>query len=449
MPASFPLCNRLAVLLLLSCLLSSPAWSASPPSPEAELREKIRRFPQEASYYEALANLLLERLRTDWARQDPTASGASFQSQIENFQRRAQELRYLYGKVQELKPRQVEVLLQLAEIHYLYLGQTQEAEKLLQEATRLAPEHPKVVIALADFTYYHSGKRAEALEQLRKALQKQPGQPDLLITLADLLSTPPLELKDYSEAKTLLSQALETQPQAHNLRLMLGQVWVREATRDELKPDKAGLNTALQLFQHVTELDPSNERAWLELANTAQQLGQYPMAEQALRILLKQYPQHIQARLLLGDNLLVQAGAGLDQGLYGPQAAEADQWYQSLLPVLQELPLNQRVQLFYNQGLLATVHGNALSRQPGSLLQAEQRYREAIAAFEKAQSIFDQASIINASLQKELGKAWHGLGLLLSQQPPRQSEAISCLQAACDLKYQESCHWLKQQGQHP
>lgn len=436
----------LGIPLVISSLLNMPMWAISPVVSETELRERIARFPKEAGPYETLAQLLLERLRKDWARQDYSSlSGASFQSQIENFQRRAQEILSLYRKIEEFKPKQVEILLQMAEIHYLYLGQTQQAQQLLEKASRLAPEHPQVIIALADFTFYHHGKRHEALEQLRKALQKHPHQPDVLITLADLLSTPPAESRDYIEAKTLLHQALEIQPQAQNLRLMLGQVWVREATRDEFNPDKASLKQALQLFQTVTTMDPQNETAWLEMAKTAQQLGQYTVAEQALRTLLKQFPNHIQGRLLLGDNLLIQASKDLDQGLYTAQAAEADQWYESLLPVLQEIPLSQQVQLFYNQGLLAVVHGQVLSLQSNSHHQAEQRLRAAIAAFEKAQHIFDQISIINASLQKDLAKAWHYLGLLLWQNPSRQTEAISCLETACSLNYADSCTWLKQQ----
>ncbi|PIQ29257.1 hypothetical protein COW36_17265 [bacterium (Candidatus Blackallbacteria) CG17_big_fil_post_rev_8_21_14_2_50_48_46] len=448
MSSRFHFFKRFVKGLLLGSLLLAPLPALTAPLNETELRERIVRFPKEADNYQLLAELLLENLRSDWAKQDPSLSGASFQAQTESFARRAKELLFLYNKVQELKPNQIEVLLQLAEVQYLFLGQAQESEKTLNQAATLAPDNPKVVMALADFTYYHKGKRADALDLLRKALSKQPSQADLLITLSDLLSTPPLDPnKDYEEAKTLLNQALEKSPQAHNLRLMLGRVWGRQATRDELKIDKLGLAIALKLFENVTQSDPQNQTAWIEQARAQQELGQFAEAEQSLRQLLSFSPRDPQARLMLGDILLIEASQALDQGKFSPQAAEAESWYLKLEQEgqLQELAPNQRVQLFYNQGLLARVQAAELAATPSQKAEAEKRFREAIAAYEKVQTIFDQMSIFNNALQKELGKAYYGLGLLLQGQE-RAAEGIAILQTACSLKNQESCDWLKKHG---
>jgi tetratricopeptide (TPR) repeat protein len=441
----FRRCFRLAPALLLALLLQAATAPLS--AEENRLREQIIRSPRDAQAHERLAEWLLERLRADWARQDPNVSGASFQAQAADFERRARELLFLYGKVQALQTPRAETLLQLAEIQYLYLGQPQEAEKHLREAVQLAPNNPKVIIAQADFICFHHGKRAEGLALLRTALAQQPGQQDLLITLSDLLSTPPATPADYAEAKTLLTQALEKAPAADTLRLMLGRVWGREATRDELKIDKVGLEGALKLFQAVTQAAPENALAWLEQARAAQQLGRYREAEQALRRQLALTPADPQGRLLLGDTLLILAGQSLDQEQYSPEAAEADQWYQKLVSdnQLSDLALNQRVQLFYNQGLLARIEATTLARQNAHWPRAEARYQAAIAAFEKAQAIFDQVNILNPALQRDLGRAWHGLGLLREQQQ-RHLEAVSMLQTACGLKLSESCDWLKK---HP
>lgn len=449
----FFLKSRFWTCLLLASLLSTPAWAQEIPAREVELREKIVKFPKEATHYEQLAQLLLERLRADWLRQDPSMRGASTLSVAEDFNRRARELIYLLEKVKELKPNQVELLIQMAEINYLFLGAPQESAKLLKQALEQAPQNPRVIIAYADFTFFDGGKRPEALEQLRKAIQTYPNETDFVITLADLLSTAVLDPKDYTEAKAVLGQALEKKPTAQNLRLMLARIWLREATRNELKIDKVGLAEALKLFQAVTTAEPTNEAAWSELAQTAQQLGEIDVAEAALRQVLLLQPKNALAKLLLGDVKLLQAGKDLDQGLYTAAAAEADQLYAQLVEAGQdrELAVTQRVQMYYNQGLLAMVEagvlaGKAPAANPGSnsdaLAPAEKRYRESIAHYEKAQMIFDNLNVLNPVLQKDLGKSYHGLGLLY-QKTERMAEAVGFIQTACSLKTEESCAWLK------
>lgn len=440
----FLLKPRFWKLLVLACLLSTPAWAAEMPPREMELREKIIQSPKVAEHYEQLAQLLLERLRADWLRQDPSMRGASTLSVAEDFNRRARELIYLLEKVKEIKPNQVELLIQMAEIHYLFLGSPQESAKLLKQALEQAPQNPRVIIAYADFTFFDSGKRAEALEQLRKAIQTYPSENDFVSTLADLLSTAVVDVKDYAEAKTVLGTALEKRPEAHNLRLMLARVWLREATRNELKIDKVGLAEALKLFQAVTAADPSNDAALSELAQTAQQLGEIALAESALRQLLLLQPQNALAKLLLGDVKLLQAGKELDQGLYTAAAAEADQLYAQLVENAQDsqLAVTQRVQMYYNQGLLAMVEASVLAAKAEMATQAEKRYRESIAHYEKAQMIFDNLNVLNPVLQKDLGKSYHGLGLLF-QKSERMAEAVGFFQTACSLKTEESCAWLK------
>ncbi|MGE3728842.1 MAG: tetratricopeptide repeat protein, partial [Candidatus Sericytochromatia bacterium] len=324
-------------------------------------------------------------------------------------------------------------------------GSPQESAKLLKQALEQAPQNPRVIIAYADFTFFDSGKRAEALEQLRKAIQTYPSENDFVITLADLLSTAVVDVKDYAEAKTVLGLALEKRPEAHNLRLMLARVWLREATRNELKIDKVGLAEALKLFQAVTAADPSNDAALSELAQTAQQLGEIALAESALRQLLLLQPQNALAKLLLGDVKLLQAGKELDQGLYTAAAAEADQLYAQLVENAQDsqLAVTQRVQMYYNQGLLAMVEASVLAGKTEMATQAERRYRESIAHYEKAQMIFDNLNVLNPVLQKDLGKSYHGLGLLF-QKSERMAEAVGFFQTACSLKTEESCAWLKQ-----
>ncbi|MBT9547887.1 MAG: tetratricopeptide repeat protein [Candidatus Sericytochromatia bacterium] len=448
----FLLKPRFSKLLVLACLLSVsawvsawvPAWAAEIPPNEVALREKIIQFPKVAEHYEQLAQLLLERLRADWLRQDPSMRGAATLSVAEDFNRRARELIYLLEKVKELKPNQVELLIQMAEIQYLFLGSPQESTKLLKQALEQAPQNPRVIIAYADFTFFDTGKRAEALDQLRKAIQTYPNENDFVITLADLLSTAVVDVKDYAEAKAVLSQALEKKPEAQNLRLMLARVWLREANRNELKIDKAGLGEALKLFQAVTIADPSNDAALSELAQTAQQLGEIELAESALRQLLSLQPQNALAKLLLGDVKLLQSGKELDQGLYPASAAEADQLYAQLVAAGQDsqLAVTQRVQMYYNQGLLAMVEAAILAAKTETAAQAEKRYRESIAHYEKAQMIFDNLNVLNPVLQKDLGRSYHGMGLLY-QKSERMAEAVGFIQTACSLKHDESCAWLK------
>jgi tetratricopeptide (TPR) repeat protein len=437
--------------ILLAGLLSAPTWATEISPRETELREKIVKFPQAAENYEQLAQFLLERLRADWLRQDPSLRGSATLDLAQDFNRRAKELVYLFDKVKELQPEKVELLVQMAEINYLFLGQPQESAKLLKQAIEQAPNNTRVIIAYADFTFFDSGKRAEALEQLRKAIQAHPNEMDFVITLADLLSTAPPELKDYAEAKALLNQALEKKPEGTNLRLMLGRVWQREATRNELKIDKEALAESLKVFQAVTIADPQSDTAWLEMARTAQELGLLPEADRALRQLLVLQPKNALAKLLLGDNLLLQISKELDQGLFPAQAQEADLLYLELVQSGQDkdLAVTQRVQMYYNQGLLAMVDATAQAAKANNLAafaSTEARFRASISAYEKAQNVFDNLNVINPTLQKDLGKSYHGLGLIYHKQE-RMAEAVGYFQTACSLKAEESCDWLKKHGQ--
>ncbi|MGV3526323.1 MAG: tetratricopeptide repeat protein [Candidatus Sericytochromatia bacterium] len=439
--------KTLSALLLTACLLTPclGASAQSAPPDEATLRQSLTAQPQNAQIPLQLANLLLERLRQDWARRDPNAPEADQLAQNAELERRAQELVSLYRKTISLQPASVEARVNLAEVQFIFLNQFEDAEALLQEALSEAPNSIPAVIAFAEFTYFVKGNGPQALDNLRKALQVHPQDPELSITLADLATSRSNKPGDFASARELLENALNQHPNHESLRYMLATVWVREAAIQPEQLDAAAAEKGLAIFLELFQSKPDADLA-LESAGVARSLGRLPQARFLVESALQRFPTDMRLRLLLGDLWLEQSAASLDSFTWSEELTTAESQYRQILatPSFRELISSQQVQLYYNLGLLAYIKGQSqISANPAQALthlqESERHYRQAMA-------IFDRINMINGPLQQDLARTLETRGKLQHQQQ-QTAPAVEAMREACTLKLESSCQWLRNQGQ--
>jgi tetratricopeptide (TPR) repeat protein len=431
--------RRLSLIFALSLALMAPVGAQTDPQIQ-RLRQQVEARPQVAAPYFQLAERLLVVLREDWGRRNNEPRPLSVEEGAV-FTQRANELIALYRQGLDLEPQNMDALLQLAETYSIFLGQVPEAEVLLMRGYELRPDYPPLLVTLAEFRYFQLGQRTEALELLRKAHGAQPQSPELAMTLADLLTYEAVDAAPFQEALKALETTLQKQPGQEAIHMMLGRVRVREASRDELKLDTLALDAAIAVFGKILQANPKQEEARLELARAYRLRGDGGAAEREARALRAQAPLNPEGLLLLGDILLESQAKALDQGQFPSAVKEAEQVYRQIIDqqLVSRLPISQQVQLYYNLGLLAHVEGNQLVTTAPA--QAIERQKSAIQAWEQTSRLFDAISVLNSSVQGDLGRAYRALAQL------RQgAEALSLYQKGCAFKDPDSCEWLKKNG---
>jgi len=166
-----------------------------------------------------------------------------------------------FRKAAELDPTYKNDLLQVAEVY--------EAKQQPDEALRIYEQFPENVGAQerAAQLLLGQGRAAEAIPRLEAAMKAQPTQANRMA-----LATAYINAKQFDKGTALVAQALQSEPNTYELRMMAGRL-----LRDQHKYNEA----SGQFFQ-ATKIKPDSADAWSDLAGTLVLAEQYPQAIVAL-----------------------------------------------------------------------------------------------------------------------------------------------------------------------
>jgi putative PEP-CTERM system TPR-repeat lipoprotein len=194
----------------------------------------------------------------------------------------------------------------LAAAFYAHVGDANAARRLLSEATQRDPQNLSLIFALAQLEI-SSQRPAEARTALSRVLDIDPQHLPGRLLLAEL----ELASGNTDAAKQALESARKSSPDAPLPRLLLARMalmhddasqasaLIDEALAGAPAPieihSAAGLlylnngrfDQALAHFDKVTDLDPANVTAWLNLGRAQQALGQHGAARESLMRALK------------------------------------------------------------------------------------------------------------------------------------------------------------------
>lgn len=383
----------------------------------------------------------LVQLREDWARRDPALKGPAQLDQQQTFQQRAMALGQAYESWLQNNPQSVNGWLELAEIHFVFLNRFDTAENYLSQALNRAPEDIQANIAQAEFDFFFKKDTKSALQRLENGLQNTPSQPELLITLVDLSTRASNDKNLYADLQTRLSKAREQFPQHQQLQYIQAFLSAQQAALSE-KLDQAQAEVALAQYEALYDRYPIPQYA-LETAQIARQLQQADKAHLLLDRALSKSPDIAQESRLwrLKGDVWLEAGANdLDAGLWTENLLKAQRAYERLVANAELLVYPERVQFFYNLGLLAYTEGRASLNNSAS--EALVHLNRAAAYYTQAGRLFDQLNMINAPLQQDLAKTYEMQGMVYQRQNDVY-KAREAFQKACELRLESSCKRLQ------
>ncbi|MGE3759024.1 MAG: tetratricopeptide repeat protein [Pseudobdellovibrionaceae bacterium] len=176
-------------------------------------------------------------------------------------------------------------------------GQYQQAEPLLQQMILRGTRNPEVYQMLATIAY-DRGQFSKAIKTFRRALEIDPSYTDASVGLSIILN----DLGKYEEGKKVFEDAQIA------LERRKGKVdpLVEEklATKHEELADlyfqHNRYKEALEQLYKALRLSSRKTEVTLRIVECFVKLGQYDKAIKDLRLLIKDYPQFIPARLKLG-----------------------------------------------------------------------------------------------------------------------------------------------------
>ena len=149
-------------------------------------------------------------------------------------------------------------------------GQADKAWEDLEHAASIEADNVEVWLARSDFNRAR-GRYAEAVDDVRRARSLAPGDLDVQKRAISLL----LASRQHStEARELLAQALELNPEDVELRLYKAQSMLDEGTL-------AATEAAERVLREITEDQPESSRAWVLLGEIAIKQGQSDKAMNA------------------------------------------------------------------------------------------------------------------------------------------------------------------------
>jgi tetratricopeptide (TPR) repeat protein len=165
-------------------------------------------------------------------------------------------------------------------------GKTDDAIRCFQEALRLSPDH---LIALNNLgnAYRLQKSWAEARNTFKRALEVAPEDAEANYGLAMVYA----QADDSTHAYEYLTNALKSRPDYPEALNNLGILYVRTQRRDE----------AVATFEKCVRVAPSFDQAYLNLARVYSVEGTPDKARAVLLELLKQHPDHVQAKSMLAQ----------------------------------------------------------------------------------------------------------------------------------------------------
>ncbi len=190
-----------------------------------------------------------------------------------------------FQKAGELDPSSKDQILQLAEA-YEARNQTAEAIQIYQQfPSNVAAQERAARLLLAQ------GRAREAIAPLEAAVKAEPTQANRMA-----LATAYLDAKQFDKGEALVAQALQSDSNSFDLRMMAGRLM-----RDQHKYTEA----AGQFFQ-ATKIQAGSADAWSDLAGVLVLAEQYPQAIGALdrvKSLGAEKPGHLYYRAISLDHL--------------------------------------------------------------------------------------------------------------------------------------------------
>lgn len=383
----------------------------------------------------------LVQLREDWARRNPALKGPAQLDQQQKLQQQAIALGQAYESWLQNNPQSVSGWLELAEIHFIFLNRFDTAENYLNQALNREPDNVQANIAQAEFDFFFKKDTKAALQRLENGLRSQPAQPELLITLVDLSTRASNDKNLYADLQTRLSKAREDFPQHQQLQYIQAFLSAQQAALSE-KLDPVQAEAALTQYEALYDRYATPQYA-LETAQIARQLQHLDKAHALIDRALAKSPDMAQeSRLLrLKGDLWLEAGApDLDAGRWTENLLKAQQTYERLAPHAELLVYPERVQFFYNLGLLAYTEGRSSFNNSAS--EALVHFNRAVRYYTQAGRLFDQLNMINAPLQQDLAKAYEMQGMVHQRQNDTY-KAREAFQQACELRLESSCKRLQ------
>ncbi len=175
----------------------------------------------------------------------------------------------------------------------LQVGEAYEAKQQPDEAIRIYEQFPDNVGAQerAAQLLLGQGRAGEAIPRLEAAMKAEPTQANRMALAAAYINA-----KQFDKGAPLLAQAIQSEPNNYELRMMAGRL-----LRDQHKYNEA----SGQFFQ-ATKIKPDSAEAWSDLAGALVLAEQYPQAVAALdrvKALGAEKPGHLFFRAISLDHM--------------------------------------------------------------------------------------------------------------------------------------------------
>lgn len=315
----------------------------------------------------------------------------------------------------------------------LNVRQPKEAERVLREALEVAPDHAQLNNLLGA-ALVELSRFAEAEDCFRRAAELDSTLADPLARLGWLLYE---KQGKATEAKVLLQQSLELDPDHERARYTLGLVHQREGE----------LDSAAEMYANLLERIPSAE-AHRQLGLTYLQQGKLERAQRSLREAARWSPYDPQTLVGLGQAMARQGKA--DSARLILKGAERIRQEEEELRPLRDAATRypNRPQSHFNLGVAYARMGRLKLAQQAyqRALETEPSYARAykglgtlamsVGELEQAEILFAEALVRDSTLataHNNLGLIYHARG--------RHAEAIEQFEAAARDAPQQAPLW--------
>lgn len=210
---------------------------------------------------------------------------------------------------------------------YLNLGKIyaarqdwEKAEEYFSSAHKLLPKDSNILYQLGNVKLAQ-GKKEEALALFEQALSLENTNPELFENLGDAF----LKYDMFKEGMDAYSKAIRANPKSQiQIRLKMAQLYAKSGDLKSAEENyrkiialSPGSNDAriayielgnlldsvkkyeeaVEMYRKASELDPSEEKAWINMALTYQKMNQFVQSRQAFKKAIQINPENLKPRL--------------------------------------------------------------------------------------------------------------------------------------------------------